>query len=104
MGTRVRGGRHTRDVVTHPERGEQPRLWPPLLTVLGGLGVGYVSFIAAAGACLAESISAFGTTGCTGPLWTTVGLLVASVMVLVGAISLLTRVLVRTRASREDGP
>lgn len=90
-------------MATDPGCGEQPRLWPPLLTVLGGLVVGYVSFIAAAGACLAESITAFGTTGCTGPLWTTVGLLVASVAILLGGVLLVTRVVIRMRASRDDG-
>ncbi len=90
-------------MVTHPQRSEQPRLWPPLLAVLGGLVAGYVSFIAAAGACLAESIMAFGTTGCTEPLWTRVGLLVAFGAVLVGVILLVTRIVIRARPSPEDG-
>lgn len=102
-GTRVRDERHTHHVTTRTERREQPGLWPPLLTVLGGLVVGYVSFIAAAGVCLAESITAFGTTGCTGPLWTTVGLLVASGAVLFGGVLVVTRIVIRARATREDG-
>lgn len=91
------------DVVTHSEQGGQPRLLPPLLAVLGGLVVAYVSLIAAGAACLAESIMAFGATGCTGPLWTRVGLLVGAVAVLLGVILLLTRVVIRARASRTDG-
>jgi hypothetical protein len=100
-GTCVGGECHTHDVVTRSELDRQPPWWPPLLAVLGGVIVGYVSFIAAATACLAESITAFGTTGCTGPLWTTVGLLAASVAVLLGGILLVTRVAMRARGSHD---